>query len=91
MIESEDGDLIPKINCTEVKCATLEEVQVSSDDFNIHYFNARSIVNKLKDIVDLILLLNNVDVIIITETWLKDDISHYFNLPGFEAIHVCRL
>ena len=51
---SEDNNLIPKINCTEVKCSTSEDVQVNCDDLIILYFNTRSIVHKLEDRVELI-------------------------------------
>jgi len=34
--------------------------------------------------------LKNIDIIVIPETWQRDDIFQYFNLPGFKAIHVCR-
>ena len=41
-------------------------------NLNVHYFNARSCANKPEDVYDFI-VTNNVDILFITETWLREN------------------
>lgn len=54
--------------------------------------NARSIKqrNKLEEIESIIELLGGADILVITETWLKPGMEEFFNIPGFNAEHLCR-
>ena len=41
--------------------------------------NAQSIRNKFEDLEDLLATVSNIDVLALTETWLKSDQVRYFN------------
>jgi exonuclease III len=59
----------------------------NSNRYNIRclYFNARSLSNKTKELQTL---ASNIDIIAVTETWLKPDILNCELLPGNDfAIH----
>lgn len=85
-----DDSFIPNLGCEEVYHCSFDNVKLCGEDLNILFFNARSIVSKLDALADLIVLGKNIDLVIIVETWLREDISQFFNLPGYESIHVSR-
>ena len=53
--------------------------------------NARSLRNKLDDIQTLTTLVNYVDIVAITESWLYPQETNLFNLPNYSAHHSLRL
>jgi len=88
---AEDIDLRTKPRCEEIGYESLAKVEIpKSENLNVLYLNARSIVNKLEEIQDIVTILVNIDLIIITESWLKKESSEYFQLYGFRSIHLCR-
>ena len=89
MIDQVDN-LVPQLNCQETSFHSFNGVNIHVSDLNVLYFNARSIVGKLSELVDILSLLKSIYLIIIAEIWLTYDIAPYFNLPGYESAHVCR-
>jgi len=58
---------------------------------NFLYLNAQSLRNKLTDLQDFVDSLNyQVHVILVTETWIRDNEKKYYNLMGFHAFHSTR-
>lgn len=54
------------------------------------YLNARSIRNKIEDIILIIQLIGGIDVIVIAETWLKRNEEAYFNINGYDSYSVSK-
>jgi exonuclease III len=64
---------------------------VSDYEFNILYFNARSIRNKFDEITALLGSFEyRVDVVVIVETWLTDCECQAFNFRDYASYHTCR-
>jgi len=59
-------------------------------NFNLLLLNARSIKNIFLEIEVLIQRMGSLDVIAITETWLKDGEQDYYNLPNYNKITANR-
>lgn len=47
-------------------------------------------LKKLTDLEDIIATTKNIDVIILTESWLKEENAVFYNLHGYTAYHICR-
>jgi len=86
----EVDNLFPQLKCRETSYHSFNGVNIHVSDLNVLYFIARSIVEKLSELVGILSLLKSIDLIIIAETWLTYDIAPYFNVPGYESAHVCR-
>lgn len=86
----ENDDFIPQLNCHEESYHSFTKINVNPCDLNILYLNARSLVKKLDDLINIVSLLKTIDLVVISESWLKDDISPYYNIPGHESMHICR-
>jgi len=80
------------INITEKNCDSVNKVPVSQCDHNIRlvYLNARSIVNKIYDVQSYLAGLSNPDVVIITESWLRNEQKQFFNFPCYTSYFVCK-
>lgn len=58
---------------------------------NFLYLNAQSLRNSLTDLQDFINSLNyQIHVVLVTETWIKDNEKIYYNLINFHAFHSTR-
>ena len=69
------------------KCHTNAE----SDNFALIHYNCRSLAKNFTMIRDHITTLDSMfDVIALTETWLNDNDSDYFNLDGYELVSCSR-
>lgn len=53
------------------------------------YLNACSIKNKM-DEIELLLQEEEIDVMIVTETWVKKNEKKYYNFTGFNAVYAAR-
>jgi Reverse transcriptase (RNA-dependent DNA polymerase) len=64
---------------------------ISGSDLNFLYFNARSLKKNFNDIIDFISNLNKpIHLIIVTETWMKENEIAYYNFSNFFAFHSTR-
>lgn len=53
--------------------------------------NIRSVRSYLKiDNIEHYVQLNNPHLILLTETWLRDDEAKYYQVPGYYSLHKCR-
>lgn len=60
-------------------------------NFNILHLNIQSLRNKLTSFTDFIDFSKiSFQIIVLTETHIKKDESHYFDLPGYKAAHCTR-
>lgn len=58
---------------------------------NILYANTQSLRNKLYDVELVIKSLQcDVQVLVLTETWLTEEENKFFNIPGYQAFHSNR-
>lgn len=58
-------------------------------DLNILYINIRSLRNKINDI-ELLLVNQNIDMLLLSETWLHNNEKDNFFMNGYHMIHNCR-
>lgn len=78
-------------------CITSNNVDVKlpsysgqNNDFIMMYWNAQSIFNKINELESMILFYK-IDIICITEHWLRDDVIHNFHMSGYVmANYFCR-
>lgn len=69
----------------------IDEENSSKNAFNIIYFNAQSLRNKLNDLEFVLSQFKyKIHIIVITETWLKADENKFYNLVGYNAFHSNR-
>lgn len=74
--------------CYDVKTLT---DSCATHDLTIFYMNIRSAVNKWTDLGAFLVHLNiQPDVIVLTETWLKDSETGMYNLENYAAFHCVR-
>lgn len=60
---------------------------VGVSKLNMMYINIRSVRNKLEDLESMINLFNGViHIISMTETWLYEEETNYFNLKDYVAM-----
>lgn len=59
---------------------------------NILYMNIQSVLNKLYDIETLIQSLKyTAHIIVLSETWLRENDGKHFNIPGYRSFHSIRV
>jgi exonuclease III len=64
---------------------------VSDYEFNVLYFNARSIRNKFDEVTALLGSFKyKIDVVVIVETWLSEYECQSFNFKDYSSYHTCR-
>jgi hypothetical protein len=68
-----------------------ENSHFSFNTLKFVFINIRSIKNKLEKLEVLTSILIDLDIIIVTESWLEDNEVPYFNLTGFNLIHAQKL
>lgn len=56
----------------------------------ILYLNIRSIRNKIEQLENLLSTHSHTHIIVLTETWLQEDETEYFNLSEYEHFHNTR-
>lgn len=71
---------------TEFKCITSHTSKIS-----LLHINIRSIHNKIEDLKYFLEQLNKPQIVVVSETWLKESEVAYFNLPGYTAYFACRV
>lgn len=51
-------------------------------------------MNRMEKFDSLCIFLQNlpiaVDVLVVGETWIKEERSKYYNIPGFQSMYSCR-
>lgn len=67
------------------KCNPLK----AKDGFRIVYLNARSIKNKM-DEIDILNTKLQIDILVITETWIHRRDTLFYNFNDFQSIYSCR-
>lgn len=55
----------------------------------VMYLNARSIKNKMEDI-EILIFGENIEIIVITETWVNKGEEKYYKFKNFNSIWACR-
>lgn len=61
-----------------------------SRTINIMFLNIQSLKKKVNEVA-LLCKLNEVDVMVINETWLKENEEQYYKLPGFNVFFNSRV
>jgi exonuclease III len=59
-------------------------------NFNILQLNIHSLRNKLPLLEAEIQAIANIDIVILSETWIEPNTDQFYNLPGFSSEHVTR-
>lgn len=59
-------------------------------DFNLLQLNIHSMRRKLEDLESLVCQLNNIHVLIISETWVYQWMERFYNIDGYVAYHASR-
>lgn len=54
------------------------------------YLNARSIINKLDDVEEILASIQNIDILIVSETWLKNGEEEYYSINGYQSFYSLR-
>lgn len=63
----------------------------SSENLSVMYLNARSLRNKIDYINTLIKsLTTKIHAVVVTEHWLHDEETQFFNLDNYNAYYLCR-
>ena len=87
-------DLDPDINyynerpvdCSYATCGDLKPHALRNNNpLSLLHINCRSISSKLGEVERLLTCLN-IDVLAVTETWLKNDTALSINIPGYDFI-----
>jgi len=83
------------MNCKEISCSSFcdycsSDSATSGRDLLVMYTNAQSIKNKIEDLEDILILLRDVDIVAVAETWISSSQRDYFNLHGYDAVHDTR-
>lgn len=62
------------------------------EEINVLYLNIRSLRNKMEELVHLLEVDfgGNIDVLVLTETWLYPSEVDFYNIRSYVAIHDCR-
>ena len=90
-MHTDEDNLIPRPEVKEVFYPSTNSMSyLSTKDLNILYLNATSLKNKLHEIGLLVHLLKNIDIIVITESWLEADSAEFYNICGYNASNACR-
>ena len=83
-----DEDVLHNI---EINCDYHTSVHNIGGNFNVIHFNVRSLKNKLDDLHNFLLKTGVTwDVICISETWLQDLITKYYDLDNYSLVTTCR-
>lgn len=66
-------------------------LQPHGDDINVMHWNVNHLTNKLEDVTLYVSSYpGRLHIVIISETWLRDDNHSFFQLPGYTAFHNVR-
>lgn len=77
----------------ETRYFTITDVpRLKRTDLNILYCNARSFKKEgmQENIEDIVMLLENIDCLVMTETWLEENTAFLTYLNGYDAKHIYR-
>ena len=70
-------------NCEYIDYEDLGKLTISQSDLRVVQINIRGIKSKLDELDMLITDLNQPDIIIINETWLKSGEDKFINIKGY--------
>jgi Reverse transcriptase (RNA-dependent DNA polymerase)/Endonuclease/Exonuclease/phosphatase family len=77
--------------CANANCNSFQFE--NNNNLKVLYFNARSIKagDKLSEIDSFLKDLNcRIHVIVVSETWVRENESSFFNIPNYTSIYSCR-
>ena len=78
-------------NCDYITLDSAMEIKQSSHDLSILQLNIRGLLSKQHILKDTLLKLSNPpDVLLLCETWLKNNIVNKIDLPGYKLYHKHR-
>ena len=79
-------------NCDYITLDDATEIKYSSQDLSVLQLNIRGLLNKQFALKEIILNLQHPpDILLLCETWLKNNIENKINLPGYKCYHKHRL
>ena len=70
-------------SCDYIDYESIEDLKAAHKDLRIIQFNVRGLKSKLDEIDTLITDLKLPDIIIISETWLKEGEEKFVNISGY--------
>ena len=78
-------------NCDYITLDSASEIKETSHDLSILQLNIRGLLNKQHILKDTLLKLSNPpDILLLCETWLKNNIENKIDLPGYKYYHKHR-
>ena len=78
------------LDCCYEDCSMTEIRSTSDDELNILHYNVRGLLNKQKELGDLLSNCSGKEIHIATinETWLKENNSHRVNVQGYSYVGI---
>ena len=78
-------------NCDYLSYDSLEKLQTNKNDLRVLHLNIRGLKGKLTELNNLLVRLNNPEIIILNEAWLKEGDIRRINIPSYKYEGVPRL
>ena len=87
----EDLDSLIDNSCLDLNIESLNKIKKKDDKLSVLNFNIGSLPKKYDGFLVLLGQLKfKFDIIVLTETWLKESNKDSFKLPGYESVHITR-
>ena len=77
-------------NCDYLETAQMSTKGRNKDNLNIIQINCRGIKSKLDDLADLLSEINEPDIVLLSETWLKDGEERFVDIKNYKYEGVAR-
>ena len=77
-------------NCDYLEIAQMSTKGRNKDNLNIIQINCRGIKSKLDDLADLLSDINEPDIVLLSETWLKDGEERFVDIKNYKYERVVR-
>ena len=71
-------------NCDYLEIAQMSTKGCKKDNLNIIQINCRGIKSKLDDLADLLSEINEPDIVLLSETWLKDGEERFVDIKNYK-------
>ena len=91
--DSSNNQKLSNDNCDFIDYENCIDIDQGPADLSILEINIRGLVNKQHDLLLLlrsITRLNQVDVVILVETWLTKESESHIKIPGYDYYGMCR-
>ena len=77
-------------NCDYLETDQMSTKGCNKDNLNIIQINCRGIKSKLDDLADLLSEINEPDIVLLSETWLKDGEERFVDIKNYKYEGVAR-